>query len=134
VTSQQLPGGERVIELPATAAASGLARRELTATPGIHGDLGYKALLLCSELIAVCVQDVPPDVHATIRLTIAVSDERVRIVVAGRPVDVPIDDSLHSLETPSLGGYGLRIVDRMADAWGVQDDAGTTIWFELQRT
>ena len=37
---------ERIVELPATAAAAGIARRELAATPGLAGELGYKVLLL----------------------------------------------------------------------------------------
>jgi len=40
---------------------------------------------------------------------------------------------LHSRETPSLGGYGLQIVDRMADAWGSADGDCAQIWFELAR-
>ena len=50
---------ERSVELPATAAAAGLARREIAATPGLAGELGYKALLMASELISVYVQGMP---------------------------------------------------------------------------
>jgi hypothetical protein len=125
--------GERVVELPATAAAAGMARRELAATPGIAGELGYKALLLTSELISVYVQNLEPDPRARLALAIRVSPERVHIEVGGPEPDVSPDALLHSSETPSLGGMGLRIVDRMADAWGVQGDDITSIWFELTR-
>jgi hypothetical protein len=124
---------ERVVELPATAAAAGLARRELTTTPGIAGEVGYKALLLASELISSCVQDIEPGPQATIWLSISVGPDRVRIEVAGRPPDVSLSSSLRSSETPSLGGYGLRIVEKMADAWGAEGEDGSTIWFELAR-
>jgi hypothetical protein len=124
---------ERVVDLPATAAAAGLARRELAATPGIAGELGYKALLMASELIAVYVQDIEPDPRLRLALAIRVSPERVRIEVGGPQPDVSPDALLRSSETPSLGGMGLRIVDRMADAWGVTGDHDTSIWFELQR-
>ncbi len=123
--------GERVVELPATAAAA--ARRELAATPGLAGELGYKALLMASELIAVYVQDVDPDPRARLALVIRVTPERVRVEVGGPQPDVSPDEMMHSSETPSLGGMGLRIVDRMADAWGVQGDHDTSIWFELIR-
>jgi hypothetical protein len=43
------------------------------------------------------------------------------------------DAQLHSHETPSLGGYGLQIVERMADAWGIEGGRDTMIWFELAR-
>jgi hypothetical protein len=125
--------GERVVELPATAAAAGLARRELAATPGVAGELGYKALLMASELIAVYVQYLDPDPTRRLTLLVRVSAERVRIEVGGPQPDVSPDALLHSSETPSLGGMGLKIVDRMADAWGVQGEHDTSIWFELLR-
>jgi anti-sigma regulatory factor (Ser/Thr protein kinase) len=125
--------GDRVVDLPATAAAAGIARRELAATPGITGELGYKALLMTSELIAVYVQAVEPDPRLRLALVIGVTPERVRIEVGGPEPDVSPDALLHSSETPSLGGMGLRIVDRMADAWGVNDDHDTSMWFELLR-
>ena len=125
--------GDRVVDLPATAAAAALARRELAATPGIAGELGYKALLMTSELIAVYVQAVDPDPRLRLALAIRVTPERVRIEVGGPEPDVSPDTLLHSSETPSLGGMGLRIVDRMADAWGVNEDHDTSMWFELLR-
>lgn len=124
---------ERVVELPATVAAAGIARRELAATPGISGDLGYKVLLMASELIAVFVADVEPRPDRKLRLSMTVSPERVRIEVAGDAPEVSADTLLHSRETPSLGGMGLQIVERMADAWGVQGAGGAEIWFELAR-
>lgn len=124
---------QRVVELPATAAAAGLARRELAATPGVAGELGYKALLMTSELIAVYVQDVEPDPGRSLVLVISVTPERVRIEVGGPQTGVSPDALLHSKETPSLGGMGLQIVDRMADSWGVQADDDMAIWFELRR-
>jgi hypothetical protein len=124
---------ERVVDLPATAAAAGLARRELAATPGCAGELGYKALLMASELIAVYVADLEPDPRRRLQLTIRVTPERVRIEVGGPEPDVSPDALLRSSEAPSLGGMGLQIVDRMADAWGVQGEHDTSIWFELTR-
>ena len=124
---------QRVIELPATAAAAGIARRELAATPGISGDLGYRALLMASELIAVFVADMEPHPARVLRLSVVVGRERVRIEVAGDTPDISPDALLHSRETPSLGGMGLQIVERMAQSWGVQNDVGAAIWFELMR-
>lgn len=123
---------ERVVELPATAAAAAMARRELAATPGLAGELGYRVLLLSSELIAVFVADEPQP-GSVLRLSIAVSPERVRITVAGDAPHDSADALLHSRETPSLGGYGLQIVDRMASAWGTGGARGEQIWFELAR-
>ena len=88
---------------------------------------------MTSELIAVYVADVEPSPGATLRLSIRVTPERVRIEVGGRPPGVSPDALLHSSETPSLGGYGLRIVEQWADAWGIEGERDTMIWFELQR-
>jgi len=131
--STDITVGERRIDLPATAAAAGLARRELAATPGVAGELGYKALLMTSELIAVYVADLEPDPTRSLALWIRVSAQRVRIEVGGPSPNVSPDALLHSHETPSLGGMGLQIVDRMADAWGIQGDDDSSIWFELAR-
>lgn len=127
------PSAERIIELPATAAAAAIARRELAATPGLAGELGYKVLLLSSEVIAVFVAGAEPRPGGVLRLSSSVAPERVRIAVAGDRPQASADSLLHSRETPSLGGYGLQIVDRMADAWGTAGDHGEEIWFELNR-
>jgi anti-sigma regulatory factor (Ser/Thr protein kinase) len=124
---------DRIVELPATAAAAGVARRELAATPGLAGELGYKVLLLSSELIAVFVSGVEPRPDRVLRLTVATAPDRVRITVAGEGPHASADALLHSKETPSLGGYGLQIVDRMADAWGTAGEHDEQIWFELRR-
>lgn len=125
---------ERVIALPATAAAAGVARRELAATPGIAGELGYRVLLMASELIAVFVADVEPRPDRVLRLSVVVGPERVRIAVAGgEALGFSPDALLQSRETPSLGGMGLQIVERMAHAWGVQGPGDSEIWFELTR-
>lgn len=127
-----MSASEHVFELPATAAAAGLARRELAATPGFAGDLAYKGLLMTSELIAVYVQEVEPRPGATLRLSIRVTRERVRIEVGGQRLETSANELLSSREAPSLGGFGLQIVERMADAWGVEG-GGDAIWFELVR-
>jgi hypothetical protein len=124
---------EHIFELPATAAAAGMARRELAAMPGIAGEQAYKALLMTSELIAVYVSQIEPAPQATLRLSIRVTPGRLRIEVGGQAPDVSPDELLHSHETPSLGGFGLQIVERMADAWGIEGARETMIWFELAR-
>ena len=32
-----------------------------------------------------------------------------------------------------LGGFGLFLIGRLADRWGVDTDDGTTVWFVLRR-
>ena len=33
----------------------------------------------------------------------------------------------------SAGGYGLVLLDRLSDRWGVQREKGFVVWFEVQR-
>ncbi|MEY2517434.1 MAG: Histidine kinaselike ATPase domain, partial [bacterium] len=122
---------EQVFELPATAAAAAEARRELAAMPGIAGDCAYKALLMTSELIAVYVAEIEQAPDATLRMSIRVTPDRVRVEVGGRTPEVSPDTLLHAHDAPSLGGYGLKIVERMADSWGIEGARDTMIWFEL---
>jgi hypothetical protein len=60
---------------------------------------------------------------------LAASDRCVRVEVCdgGSGFDLPLDPR----PTGALGGFGLRIVDRMASRWGVAGDDGTCVWFEL---
>ena len=35
--------------------------------------------------------------------------------------------------TGAAGGYGLVLLERLSDRWGVQRENGFSVWFELQR-
>jgi anti-sigma regulatory factor (Ser/Thr protein kinase) len=82
------------------------------------------AELLTSELVTNAV------LHAatSVMLTISCRDNTVRVEIGDAGTEMP---SL--VEVPDTGGYGLRLVDRMASRWGVEQVPGTgkTVWFEL---
>ena len=111
--------------------AIGRARHEvedaLTAAeldPSTSGDL----MLLVSELVTNAVRHARGEVF---EVRIAVDPDVLRLEVhddgAGfEPEIAPYDDG--------TGGYGLFIVDQLADRWGVERDAGGVIWLELDRT
>ncbi len=126
------PVTPHVIELPATAAAPGLARRELSVIPGVTGELGYKVLLLTTELLSVYIDDV--EHGATVRLAVTSGAKRIRVEVSGPAPGVAPGTMLNTTAAPALGGYGLRIVERIADAWGVEGAGDTMTWFELERS
>ena len=85
------------------------------------------AVLLTSELVTNVVTHVG-----------SVSELRVEAVERAIRVNVTDDDD----RRPEMGiptvddahGRGLRIVDALADAWGVDPDPvhGKTVWFELR--
>ncbi len=122
---------ERTITLPATAAAPQSARRHVAGMPGMGGRLGYEALLLTSELVTFFLEGVEPDPSASLRLTVRSGEGGARVTLAGPAAEKAVASALHSRETPSSGGFGLRIVDRTADRWGAQRGDGLVLWFEL---
>jgi anti-sigma regulatory factor (Ser/Thr protein kinase) len=110
------------VEAPAAARAEvghlGLERAEEQA-----------AMLLASELVTNCIRHAGVGRRQRIRLRALVTDTFVRIEVidsgAGMRVVMRTGDD--------HGGWGLRLVDRIADRWGVVRDAGTHVWFEIDR-
>jgi anti-sigma regulatory factor (Ser/Thr protein kinase) len=87
-------------------------------------------LLLVTELVTNAVRhaDVGPDQRVCVELHQGPRRVRVEVVDPGttftrvhRPV--PRDES---------GGWGLFLVDRIADEWGVSHaPSGTCVWFEM---
>jgi hypothetical protein len=63
-----------------------------------------------------------------------VGSERVRVEIAN--AGSRFEPVLRGDDVTSGDGWGLFLVDRISDSWGVVDeDAGTQrVWFELQRT
>jgi anti-sigma regulatory factor (Ser/Thr protein kinase) len=81
--------------------------------------------LMVSELATNCVR------HAQSEFTISVRSDgrhvRVEVVDAGEGAPVPRTPRNHE---PT--GRGLRIVDQLAGAWGIerQPEGGNLVWFE----
>ncbi|MCP9489869.1 MAG: hypothetical protein MSC31_08320 [Solirubrobacteraceae bacterium MAG38_C4-C5] len=124
---------ERTLPLPATAAAPQMARRHVAGVPGLGGRLGYEVLLLTSEVITFFLAEREPDPSARLLLTVRVTRDRVRVELSGPlPVET-VERALRSRDSPSLGGYGLAILDRTAQRWGAERADGLTLWFELDR-
>jgi anti-sigma regulatory factor (Ser/Thr protein kinase) len=80
------------------------------------------ARLLLTELAANAVKHG----HGSILLSVEIVDGRARFSVCDDGHAEP-----HVRPEPGAdGGWGLRIVDRLADRWGVTRP-GTRVWFEL---
>lgn len=111
--------------------AAAAARSALERVGGhILPDMMEDVRLLVSELVTNSYRHAGLGPGATARLIVEIDDGRVRVEVedGGRgfvpsvPLDAPRD---------RLSGWGLTIVDRVADRWGVTRDGGTHVWFEL---
>jgi PAS domain S-box-containing protein len=99
----------------------------------LTGVLGDRALsdtrLLVSEIVTNAVRHGPGTGHVT--LTVALDGPQVRIEVRdtgnGFVPPAPNPD-------PQLpGGRGLMLVEMLSARWGVADDGGTRVWFEIPR-
>lgn len=85
--------------------------------------------LMVSELATNCVQYVESDITVTIERT----PEQVRIGVAdGGHGDLDRIEMKNPAPTEATG-RGLRIVDQLADEWGVEPapGEGKSVWFTL---
>jgi anti-sigma regulatory factor (Ser/Thr protein kinase) len=110
--------------------AASLARRAIAR---LRGDLDPPVLenmrLLVTELVANSVK------HADSRnvgLKVLVTEPSVWIEVTDEGPGFTPQGRTEGQDEAS--GWGLFLVDRLADRWGVARDAGTTrVWFELRR-
>ena len=117
-----VPGGTR---------AAGVARRSvLSVQAGLPGAIRHRLALLLSELVTNAIQHGGATAHENVQVRLASSPERVRVEV--------FDPGATNGAGPSDrveegGGYGLLLVDRLADEWGREntESGGTLAWFEL---
>jgi anti-sigma regulatory factor (Ser/Thr protein kinase) len=93
-------------------------------TTALDSQLQEDAALMVSELVTNAVR------HGigTIRLRIDLEPDALRFEVSDQG-----NVALAPSPTPGAhGGWGLRIVERLADDWGVLDGS-TKVWFRLRR-
>jgi anti-sigma regulatory factor (Ser/Thr protein kinase) len=66
--------------------------------------------------------------HGPVQVRISLDNERVRLDVTdqGRAGSQPA-----AAEDQGVGGWGLRLIDDVSDAWGLRRDrGGTHVWME----
>jgi anti-sigma regulatory factor (Ser/Thr protein kinase) len=115
----------RLLHLEASPAAPGLARsavRQLLA--GRDPDVIERALLITSEAVTNAV------IHAAAAITIEalVANDTLRVMVEDGNDDMPTAGAPRG----ARGGFGMHIIDELADSWGVAPrDDGKAVWFEI---
>jgi anti-sigma regulatory factor (Ser/Thr protein kinase) len=86
--------------------------------------------LLVSELVTNGVRHANAGERDRIHLRLRLDDQAIRVDVEDPgPGFVPRDPG-GRLERTS--GWGLVLVDRIADRWGVDRAGGSTVWFEIE--
>jgi len=115
------------VELPSNAAAPAQARGALDQIAGrITPQRMRDVRLLVSELVTNAVRHAGGE---AVRLVVALKGDTLRIEVhdpgRGFEVKAPPADPLRS------SGWGLVLVEELADRWGVDGDPRTRVWFEM---
>ena len=106
-----------------------LARRAVSRwlEDGAYAQLQQDVGLLVSELVTNSVRHAGQPVGASVHIRATAVDDVVR---------VEVHDHGHGLVCPRApglrpGGFGLHLVNQLAARWGVSQDHGTRVWFEL---
>lgn len=88
----------------------------------------YDASLCVSELVTNAVLHADIGTDAELRLDVAIDPAgklRVEVTDTGRGFTPPAPS------TSDDSGWGLFLVDRLSDKWGVDCEGGTCVWFEM---
>ena len=115
------------VELPSNPSAPAQARGALDQISGrITAERMRDVRLLVSELVTNAVRHAGGEV---VRLIVAMKGSTLRIEVhdpgKGFELKAPPDDPLRA------SGWGLVLVEELADRWGVDHSPRTRVWFEM---
>ncbi|MFI4990602.1 MAG: ATP-binding protein [Solirubrobacterales bacterium] len=118
---------ERDVQAPALARAE-IAEccRELE----LGGSLCQSLILLVSEVVSNAVRHSSGDSSAPVGLVASFGERTIRVTVtdAGSGFTPRPRDPARTHD-----GYGLYLLEKVADRWGVESCGGTEVWFELLR-
>ena len=118
------------LDLPTEPGSIPRARRAIEEVAPTVDELTLLNLrLLVSELVTNAVRHVPADQAQTIRLVVNRNAQGVRVEVGDRgPGFMPAPQADVQ---DRASGWGLNILARVADRWGVENDDGALVWFEI---
>jgi anti-sigma regulatory factor (Ser/Thr protein kinase) len=110
----------------AGAARHAIAQNDPTLPPSVQDDL----LLLVTELVTNAVRHGGAANDRPLRVDLRRQADRIRVEVVDPGTDFEAPEAPRSGDWS--GGWGLFLVDRIAECWGVhRAPAGTCVWFEL---
>jgi anti-sigma regulatory factor (Ser/Thr protein kinase) len=118
-----LPGGFRA------AAEARLHLEDLSSElpPEVLEDLR----LLVNELVTNSVRHARVSRQDQIRLIVELDSKCVRVEVVDQGPGFEVISPTPSISQAS--GWGLYLVEQLADRWGVETRDGTVVWFEIDR-
>ena len=113
--------------LPPRPEAAASARRALDGLT-LPPDRVALVRLLVSELVTNSIRHGALDADQPVRLTARVTGDRVRVEVADAGAGfAPRSGG----PQPRKDGWGLVLLDALAERWGVEQSGATTVWFEV---
>ena len=69
-----------------------------------------------------------------ISLEADVDDDCVRLLVCDEGAGFADAEALPQPDIRKGAGFGLRLVDKLSDRWGIRHTDGFCVWFEVQRS
>jgi anti-sigma regulatory factor (Ser/Thr protein kinase) len=95
----------------------------------VSAEVERDVVLLVSEVVTTSLRHATqPETRGDIGVLVSIRDDRIRVEVSdGGPGFDP--QVRPSREGPS--GWGLYLVDYLADRWGISPDASNALWFEF---
>ena len=116
--NSQLPGGPTA---PREA-------RQLLETAGIDTP---ELSLLVSEVVTNSVRHGGCDESAEVEMRVAADGDRIAVAICD--TGPGFEQRPPAPNSEEGGGYGLFLVEQLAERWGVERNGQTCVWFELSR-
>ena len=116
-------------ELAPEAASEARAGVNAELGPAVSTKVLQDATLLVSELVTNAVRHAPREGIPKIELRLKVDPARVRVVVSDPGTGFVAEPKLPTASESS--GWGLYLVDRLADRWGIITRDRSAVWFEI---
>ena len=121
------------LHLPSDRRAAAMARHALDPLSSkVHPNLLDDMRLLVSELVTNSVRHVESTEEGAVRLEVSLSADRVRIEVRDRGGGFTPRARTEGQDEAS--GWGIFLVDQIAERWGVKTNHWALVWCELSRT
>ena len=122
--------GDVSIQLEAGPSAAALARNALVPIERrVDEDLMADVRLLVSELVTNSVRHADMTPPGVVSLDVSLDANRIHVEV--RDNGPGFEPRRRRMGQSKAGGWGLYLVERLTDRWGVMRNSFTRVWFEI---